>query len=74
MTIHENIKRQPFFLKNLSLIKFLQAHSDCMPCIIQHVFMCVNIFISDFVRYIQSLMEILEFLDKNPDDYKVLGE
>uniref|UniRef100_A0A8C9XXT4 Protein-serine/threonine kinase n=1 Tax=Sander lucioperca TaxID=283035 RepID=A0A8C9XXT4_SANLU len=24
--------------------------------------------------YIQSLMEILEFLDKNPDDYKVLGE
>uniref|UniRef100_A0A667XIK4 Protein-serine/threonine kinase n=1 Tax=Myripristis murdjan TaxID=586833 RepID=A0A667XIK4_9TELE len=24
--------------------------------------------------YIQSLMEILEFLDKNPDDHKVLGE
>uniref|UniRef100_A0A8C3GCP3 Protein-serine/threonine kinase n=1 Tax=Cyclopterus lumpus TaxID=8103 RepID=A0A8C3GCP3_CYCLU len=24
--------------------------------------------------YIQSLMEILEFLDKNPDDFKVLGE
>uniref|UniRef100_A0A671X4E6 Protein-serine/threonine kinase n=1 Tax=Sparus aurata TaxID=8175 RepID=A0A671X4E6_SPAAU len=24
--------------------------------------------------YIQSLMEILDFLDKNPDDYKVLGE
>uniref|UniRef100_A0A8C4IG45 Protein-serine/threonine kinase n=1 Tax=Dicentrarchus labrax TaxID=13489 RepID=A0A8C4IG45_DICLA len=24
--------------------------------------------------YIQSLIEILEFLDKNPDDYKVLGE
>ncbi|XP_067343411.1 pyruvate dehydrogenase (acetyl-transferring) kinase isozyme 2, mitochondrial isoform X3 [Channa argus] len=24
--------------------------------------------------YIQSLMEILDFLDKNPDDHKVLGE
>ncbi|CAJ1081500.1 pyruvate dehydrogenase (acetyl-transferring) kinase isozyme 2%2C mitochondrial [Xyrichtys novacula] len=24
--------------------------------------------------YIQSLMEILEFLDKNPDDHRVLGE
>ncbi|XP_034049453.1 pyruvate dehydrogenase (acetyl-transferring) kinase isozyme 2, mitochondrial [Thalassophryne amazonica] len=24
--------------------------------------------------YVQSLMEILEFLDKNPDDHKVLGE
>ncbi|XP_068439006.1 pyruvate dehydrogenase (acetyl-transferring) kinase isozyme 2, mitochondrial isoform X1 [Clinocottus analis] len=24
--------------------------------------------------YIQSLMEILDFLDKNPDDFKVLGE
>uniref|UniRef100_A0A8C6TW58 Protein-serine/threonine kinase n=1 Tax=Neogobius melanostomus TaxID=47308 RepID=A0A8C6TW58_9GOBI len=24
--------------------------------------------------YVQSLMEILEFLDTNPDDYKVLGE
>ncbi|KAM9716265.1 pyruvate dehydrogenase (acetyl-transferring) kinase isozyme 2, mitochondrial [Menidia menidia] len=24
--------------------------------------------------YIQSLMELLEFLDKNPDDHKVLGE
>ncbi|KAI3365477.1 hypothetical protein L3Q82_010564 [Scortum barcoo] len=24
--------------------------------------------------YIQSLLEILEFLDKNPDDYKVLGD
>uniref|UniRef100_A0A669EHP3 Protein-serine/threonine kinase n=1 Tax=Oreochromis niloticus TaxID=8128 RepID=A0A669EHP3_ORENI len=24
--------------------------------------------------YVQSLMELLEFLDKNPDDHKVLGE
>lgn len=30
--------------------------------------------LSGFCRYIQSLMEILEFLDKNPDDHKVLGE
>lgn len=33
-----------------------------------------KILLCDFLRYIQSLMEILEFLDKNPDDFKVLGE
>lgn len=38
------------------------------------MFMCVNDFIYDVVRYIQSLMEILEFLDMNADDHKVLGE
>lgn len=38
-------------------------------------FLCVNIFLFViFIRYIQSLMEILEFLDRNPDDYKVLGQ
>lgn len=33
-----------------------------------------KILFCDVLRYIQSLMEILEFLDKNPDDFKVLGE
>lgn len=43
-----------------------------------HVYVCERPYLiydlCFFVRYIQSLLEILEFLDRNPDDYKVLGE
>jgi len=72
--------KQCRYLKNKIFFKpwtFLQGSLHCLfthSSLILHCLYVCELFNVFFVRYIQSLMEILEFLDKNPDDFKVLGE
>lgn len=69
-----DIWKTRFFFKPWT---FLQGSLHCLfthSSLILHCLYVCELFNVFFIRYIQSLMEILEFLDKNPDDFKVLGE